>query len=359
MQIRMPNIAAQTQNTHGIAYRESLQKTKPIVYEKIQSFLNGMNDQTRICSIDIAYDWSCNLRCDHCFATSLEDRSGTARKFNLDRMKKVADEADALGAFSISLQGGEPLFWENLFDVIEVIDPKRFNLSIVTNGLLLDHNLAYKLKKHLVDRICISIDSGIPQEHDDFRNHEGLFLKAMSAIDACVEAGLVPHLHTVVTHQSLYSVGFNEIVSFAKKKELGITVLIAIPAGEWRGNYDSLITEEDSKYIRELHLDYPPLRRDITPINGVDTGCRAVTYALYITASGEVLPCPFLHFTLGNVFDNKLSDILKKGHQISEFREYQPKCLAGEDRDFIDKYVSKTFDCKDLPIEVEKIFTFS
>jgi len=268
----------------------------------------------------------------------------------------IRHQADDLGVFAIGIQGGEPLIWNDLPDLLQEMQTERFNVSLVTNGLLLDTEKAKELKDLGVDRMCISIDSGIAEEHDGFRNYPGAFSKAIEGIESCIQVGLTPHIHTVVTHESLYSEGFDRIRNYAKKMNLGISILIAVPAGNWRGRTDLLINENDAKYIQKLHEDYPLLRRDITPVNNVDTGCRAVTYAIYITGTGEVLPCPFLHFTLGNVFEEKLSTILAKGHRVREFSEYHPKCLAGEDREFIEKYISKTFTCENLPMKVEDVF---
>ena len=354
--IRMPNQHKKTFVTHGEQYRETLKRIKPEVYKKIQGYRNDLNSSKRVCSIDICYDFACNMHCSHCFTTFLQNKEKPLEKFSLKRLKKVCDEADKIGVFAISLQGGEPLFWDDLREIIQTIGPQRFSISIVTNGTLLTLKKAKQIKEMGVDRMCISIDSGIAAEHDHFRNNIGAFKKAISGVRHCLDIDLTPHIHTVVTHQSLYSDGFNSILSYAKKYYLGITVLIAIPAGEWRGKTDILITEEDAKYIQKLHTEYPFLRRDLTPVNGVDTGCRAVTYALYISATGEVLPCPFLHFTLGNVFHERLADILSKGKRIKEFKEYQAKCLAGEDKIFMDKYMTKTFGVNNLPIKVEDVF---
>lgn len=355
-----PNQKVNTPVTPGMTYRQTLKEKKPGAYKKLQEFLAEPDSRKTVGNIDIAYDWACNMNCCHCFTTLLQrDPKNPDRKFTPELLKFVCDQADQMGVYAINLQGGEPLFWENLDEIIEAIGPERFNLSLVTNGLLLDRDMAKSLIGWQVDRICISIDSGNAEEHDEFRRFKGSFEKAVKAIDICMENNIVCHIQTVVTHQSLHSRGFESLLEFAMQRQIGITVINAMPVGQWRGQTDLLITEEDAQYIQKLHEEvYPLLRRDITPVNDIDTGCRAITYALYITSSGEVLPCPFLHFTLGNVFDTPLKDILAKGYRVSYFREYQPKCLAGEDREFIDKYVSKTFTSCNIPVPIEEIFDF-
>lgn len=48
-----------------------------------------------------------------------------------------------------------------------------------------------------------------------------------------------------------------------------------------------------------------------------------------------------------------LSDSFLK---IDAFRNYSDKCLAGEDRNFINRYISKTFKAKTLPLSYEQGF---
>ena len=64
----------------------------------------------------------------------------------------------------------------------------------------------------------------------------------------------------------------------------------------------------------------------------------------------------YIQMAKGNIFEESLPDILKRGMSIKHFAEYNPKCLSGEDRGFIDKYMSKFYG-KPLPISWQEAFT--
>ncbi len=75
-----------------------------------------------------------------------------------------------------------------------------------------------------------------------------------------------------------------------------------------------------------------------------------------ITKYGDVMPCPYIHVSLGNFFEEPLKDILERGSKIKYFGQHCDTCLIAEDREFLSKYVAKTYD-KPLPVPYDQIFT--
>jgi hypothetical protein len=68
------------------------------------------------------------------------------------------------------------------------------------------------------------------------------------------------------------------------------------------------------------------------------------------------LPCVYIHIAIGNIFDESLADIIARGLSIKHFKAYNAKCLSGEDRGFIDKYMTKFYG-KPLPVLYSEVFT--
>ena len=102
----------------------------------------------------------------------------------------------------------------------------------------------------------------------------------------------------------------------------------------------------ESKYNVFTHL---------TPSYGLDLGCIAVKRMISITEQGHVLPCPYLHVSLGNILEEPLSTIIDRGLSIKYFGKHVSTCLLAEDRDFIKTYVTKTYG-KPLPISHTEMF---
>jgi MoaA/NifB/PqqE/SkfB family radical SAM enzyme len=256
-----------------------------------------------------------------------------------------------MGLAHLDLTGGEPLVFPDLDEVIEAINPAKFYLQCDTNGWLMTDEKARHLKNLGVDKIQLSIDNLLRQDHDDFRRMPGSYERALRAIDSIKNAGLNMQIATVVTHQRARSAELIEFLEFAKSKDVAVSVLWPKPVGEWAGNFDALITTEDVEYVAGLRKKYN-VYDHLTPAYGLNIGCLAVKRMISITKYGDVMPCPWMYFSLGNFFNEPLKDIVARG--MKYFGKHQDKCLVSDDREFITKYVTKTYG-KKLPIPIEEV----
>jgi len=331
--------------------RERLKSERPYVYEKLMKYLEKGNSPSNpyVARIDWAIGYECNFRCKHCFAKAFVGRSEN-RRMTIEQIKNVADQADKLGVFMINLIGGEPLIWPELDKIIDILDPKRFRLSITTNGWNLTQSKAKHLKLKGIDRICISVDSAFPEQHDSFRGKKNSHERALQAVKNSIDNNIVTQVATVVTHQNLRTESITQLLDWTNSLGVYMDLPVAAPCGEWLGKLDMLITEDDAAYIRNLRNKYPLVRRDIFPSPGLQGGCFAVKQTLYIIPTGDVLPCLLIHLSLGNVFNESLQKIRDRAFNITDFYNSSPTCLAAENKSFIDKYISKTFTAKELPV---------
>ena len=339
------------------ASRMRLRAERPRIYEKLMSYLDGeKHPQNRKMSlIDFAYGFECNFSCEHCCADAFQERFKNQR-MSLEQVRNIADQADELGVFVFSLIGGEPLVWPELDDLVKVIDASRFFVSITTNGWLLTADRAKHLASIGVSKVNVSIDSGIPEEHDAFRAKSGSWARAVAAVKNGIAAGLNTQISTVVTHQNMHSQGFRQLADLSEELDVCLDIQVATPTGKWLGNVESLIDAPDAEYMRQLRTRYPLLRRDVFSTPGAMGGCPAVTGSLYIISSGEVLPCLFIHISLGNVLEEPLAVIRQRGLRIRELREFSSVCLAGEKCEFFTKYMTKTFHAELFPLSYEEGF---
>lgn len=95
----------------------------------------------------------------------------------------------------------------------------------------------------------------------------------------------------------------------------------------------------------------------LTPAYGLNMGCIGVKGMISVTQYGDVLPCPYIHTSIGNVFEEPLKDIIQRGLDIKYFGEYVDTCTVAEDRNFIDNYLVKKIYGKPLPVPCSEVFT--
>jgi len=274
---------------------------------------------------------------------------------NVDDYARVARECMKLGAVNFSFQGGEPLLVRQIGDIIAACRPGHNVISVTTNGTLLTEDRVPDLKRLGVDILTISLDSAIAEEHDSFRGAAGTFAKAMSGIRLALKEGLRVTIGTVVTHQTLRSEGITGLVKLAEELRLLLYFIMPVPAGRWVDSHEMFLTQKDLAYIDEVTRLSPYVRTDFQANLG-SYGCGAVKEILYLTPYGDVLACPFMHISLGNVFEETISTIRNRALQNPYFATYQQTCLVSTDAQFIEKYLSKTFDAKELPVPWKDVF---
>lgn len=303
------------------------------------------------------YSNKCNFTCPHCYTRSGAGEFGEST-LTMDDIKRLADSADELGVYEIDIQGGEPLLNPELFHILEAIGTDRFYIYITTNGWLLDLEMAKKLKEAGVDRVSVSIDAFSKEEHDLFRKKEGSFERCMAALHNAKEVGMRPYVNIVVGHYNATSKELKDFLDQLETQGYGIVFNCASPTGNWRGNYDVMLTDEDTKELEKLKEKHPTIIRDLwnyfNPDDRLVYGCPAVNL-FYINPKGDVLPCPYIHAKLGNIKEEPLRDIIERGFSFDVFREFSEKCLVGETPSFAKKYLDRDMTILN-PIPVDKFF---
>lgn len=335
--------------------RELLRRQKPLVYEKIRRFDEKIRRGESIAIIQFQYDYTCNFRCEHCSIKGFQGRKD-GRFFTIEDVKELSRQADAMGLAHLVITGGEPLVFPDFDDLVRAIDPQRFYITSDTNGWLLDEARARHLRELGVDKVQISLDSMSPEEHDGFRKARNAHARALRAIDAAQKAGLNVIVQTVVTKQRVRSDEFVRFIEFLNGRGVPVFVTYAKPVGAWEGRYEGLVDRADMDYVRELEKTHDVFTH-LTPSYGLDLGCIGVKRMISVTKYGDVMPCPYIHVSLGNFFDEPLADIVERGLRIRHFGQHCDTCWIAEDRAFIEKHVAGRIYGKPLPVPWHEVFT--
>ena len=332
--------------------RERLRKEKPLVYEKIIGYekKTARGEPTPV--VDFTYDYACNMHCAHCSNACFTEKK---RVLTLEDLRGLSRQADELGLAQFVVSGGEPLVFPDLDDIITALDPTKFHIAMSTNGLLLTKERAVHLKEIGLDKVKLSLDSLDEETYNQTRQQSGAYNKAIQGIMNAREAGLQVAIGALVTHQNCISENTERLARFAHENEMNMDVYGAKAIGRWEGKEEILLETGDIDYLVQLRNQYPEVHCDFFPTYGKCGGCNAVKGAVHITKYGDVLPCVFIHISIGNIFEERLEDILNRGFRIKWFRSH-PICLSGVDRNFIRNYMSKFYG-KPLPISWREAFT--
>lgn len=348
-----PNLLSQEEQSK----RNDLKQRKPYVAAKLAN-IAAMEERGEISPIiRLEKSYLCNFQCTHCSAEYYMDRHldkvfkivDTRGKIDLDDIRRLSDEADKLGLARFVITGGEPLVMKDFDEVVAAIDPDKHYIITDTNGWFLDLERAKHLKAIGVEKVQLSLDSMIPEAHDNFRNKPGSYKRVMRAIDASLDAGLNLILSTVLVKGRAKTDEFREMCEFATNKGIGLYVSYAKPTGSCTDHPEFVIDKEDADILRDMERQYKVFSH-MTPSYGSHKGCITVKGIITVTSTAEVTPCPYIDFSLGNLRQTSLKDILARGMRNPWLGPHRPDCLIGEDPKFIKIHMEKTAGAKLLPL---------
>jgi len=108
---------------------------------------------------------------------------------------------------------------KDLFEVAEYASKQGLNVSMNTNGWLLDESAAQQLKDVGFKSVGISIDSAVADIHDNFRNRSGSFERAVAGLDALANVGLKSTMSSVISRINYQS--FMDLLDLARAHKVG------------------------------------------------------------------------------------------------------------------------------------------
>jgi MoaA/NifB/PqqE/SkfB family radical SAM enzyme len=201
---------------------------------------------------------------------------------------------------------GEPLLREDLDELIRNAHDAGLITAVTANGLLLSRDRVARLKAAGLARCGVSLDSVDPATHDRLRGVPGAYAKAIEGLRLLREAGIPSRMTMYVSHENV-AAGLDQAIALARQQGVSdVYFCFPIAAGRWEGAFDRALTEGEKASVRALHdFDFVLLEMP-TP----DTPCGAVTNSiLYVSPQGEVAPCPFVPYFLGNIKERRLADL--------------------------------------------------
>lgn len=351
--------------------REDQSKKRPRVHEKIQAFFRDMASGVISPILRLKINRSlCNFKCQHCceepyMTRDLKARTGTQdprRQMEIADYAELSRQADEYGIFRFVLTGGEALLMKNLGELIEAIDPYKHLVILDTNGWSFDEDTAKWFAGIGGYKAQISLDSYIEAEHDAFRNKPGSYKRVMRAIKASKDAGLELLLSTCVVKDRVFSKEFDDFVRYCKDNDVPLYVTLAKPVGSARDHAEWVVTKRDVDHLKHLEEQYNVFTH-MSPSYGQPGKCITVKGINTVNHDGEIVPCPYMDLSIGNVMHTPLAEILERGMKNKWLGPYRDECIIGEHFDFIkfhnDTVAKHLAQTPYLPVPYEKGFALT
>jgi hypothetical protein len=145
------------------------------------------------------------------------------------------------------------------------------------------------------------------------------------------------------------------LVDYCVSERVLLNLVLAAPSGNWDAHLEATLGAADMRYVRALIQSTPYVRQDMDSIS-LGRGCPAMKEAIYITPFGDVMCCPFIHVSFGNLHEESLQQIVERGLRYPFLEVHAKRCLVAEEPVFMDKYLSRVFGRSDLPAPCTEVF---
>ena len=161
-----------------------LKKLAQNILAKISSFFHKPWAKPR--GGDLMITSLCNFRCSHC---NIWQEQKKPELTLAEWQKIIIDLRQWLGShYPLSVGGGEPFLRPDILDILDFLVKHDFQVTIETNGSLIDEQLAKKLVALGISEIRISLYSFAPELHNKMRGIPEAHKKAMAALNFLADA---------------------------------------------------------------------------------------------------------------------------------------------------------------------------
>ena len=271
--------------------------------------------------VDWAITGRCNLSCRHC-------RGFPGGELSTERARSLIAEMAELGPGWVLVEGGEPLLRKDLFELLGLMQQKRLEVHLITNGMLLSPQILTSLKQ-LEVRVVISIDGATAVTYESIRGGAS-FEKVVEQARNCAQGGLLEAIDFTILKRN-----YTEIPAiFRLAASVGVPKITLIglkPCQDYSG--ELLSPQEYCEAIKltcqaaqetgvEFFFDEPYFWATVKELGltahlpastaGIvisSTSACAFGEYLFIESTGEVKPCSFAPLVLGNVNEKPLGEI--------------------------------------------------
>ena len=260
----------------------------------------------------ISLTYRCQCSCRHCGA-GLFKKDGE-RELSTEEVFGLLRDLRAAGGSGAHFFGGEPLLAPDIVALVAEGSRLGLKITIETNGLLVDDALAGALARAGVESVRISLDSPDEASHDKFRGVPGAWQKAVSALRACHAAGTRTLINYYASRESLNSGEFDRMADLAVDLGAGLRVLPPVRAGLWKNREDIPLTKEETDLLRSrLRRGVACWGYEFLDRPGAPFRCHTLLHSTFdVSAYGDILPCPYLSRSFGNIRKEPLAAAVKR-----------------------------------------------
>ena len=278
---------------------------------------SGANLHMHLLELEITTE--CNQNCQYCY-----NRENKHINMPLKDIIKYLKFAEENGVQVVVISGGEASLHPDFTNLCEMIRRDKFKIPrivVQSNGFIRNIDLKY-IK--VFDSVHLSY------ELDDTSSRSISTEDNLELAKVFNSKGIYTYLFSTITKKNLKNI--ENVVTNANEAGVDIGFNICCDTGN---NKDLLLSCTEKEAICRKMIEFEeegkilPFKNPMTSIIrgrcsdnylGIRGGCTAGIGSCVVSADGEVFPCPFFRFSVGNLKNESLEDIWLNSKKINLFR---------------------------------------
>ena len=275
----------------------------------------------------------CNLKCKHCYQ---EKHKPIQLKFNelikiLDQYRELLKKLNMKG--HINLTGGEPLCCPFFFKILDEFkkDSNLYSFSILTNGTLINDEIARKISEYNPEYVQVSLEGG--KKVNDYVRGQGVYKKVAKAINCLKKYNTFVSISFTATRFNYKE--FPKVVKYAEKYKVdNVWSDRFIPLGTLYDDDFVMHLDETSEYLKIMEQErlrlkqknskttismYRALQFQMT--NDFPYKCSAGNSLLTVMENGDLVPCRRMPIVVGNLLKDNMYELYKNNKILKYLQE--------------------------------------
>jgi radical SAM protein with 4Fe4S-binding SPASM domain len=169
-----------------------------------------------LCSYEIEITSRCNLNCRHCYINlPAGDSVAADQELSTGEIRRIRDEAIALGAFWVLLSGGEPLLRKDFFDIYLGLKKAGLLVSLFTNATMMTNEHARLFNKFPPRSVEVTVYGVTPDTYERITRVPGSYVAFRRGLELLGRAGIPVTLKAMALRSNLHEIP--EIIRFCRE----------------------------------------------------------------------------------------------------------------------------------------------
>ena len=252
----------------------------------------------------------CNLRCSHCYNFDRDaPRPARAPELAFDEILRLMDDLRSAGTLFLSLTGGEPMTHPRFWDLLDEAARRRFAVTLLTNGTLLEDGDVDRLARHRnLWQVSLSLYGATAATHEGITRTEGSFRRTTDGARRLRARGIPSMLKFLIQEANAGETA--AMIGMAGEMDLPCVVDTSLTA-----RYDGASAVPEGRLgpaaLEALYRGplQPLLTRGDPDPSDDDFKCNCARGNAAVSSSGDVWPCIAAPVPAGNIRERRFGGI--------------------------------------------------